>query len=280
MMTGCSKKKDIIFVTKRSENFKKSQIFMEDSCILNIPILENHECMVDLRQQSILKLDPSPEISDNQDYMYLRKTVYEKLVAAQKLLPKGVVFCIYEGYRSLKLQNMLFQTQYAILKREHPHWFHEKIFKECTRLVSPVINIDHSLNIPPHNTGAAFSIFLIKQKTGIVLPMGIHPKNWSLDTDGSLSKTKSKKISFMANKNRNIMNKALNAVGFSNYWKKYWHWSYGDRYHAYCKKLPYAIYGTVAPPYESLDSYNTDLISKKLHAVQAIQNISQYFTQK
>ncbi len=40
------------------------------------------------------------------------------------------------------------------------------------------------------------------------------------------------------------MSDALNVVGFVNYPTEYWHWSYGDRYWAYVKQQPFAIYGS------------------------------------
>jgi D-alanyl-D-alanine dipeptidase len=73
--------------------------------------------------------------------------------------------------------------------------------------------------------------------------MGIFTEDWMKDMDGSLSMTDSKKISPAAIKYRKIMSKALEDAGFVNYPTEYWHWSYGDRYWAYVKKQPNAIYG-------------------------------------
>jgi D-alanyl-D-alanine dipeptidase len=75
--------------------------------------------------------------------------------------------------------------------------------------------------------------------------MGIHPKDWMLDENGSLSKTDSAIISSEAQKYRKIMIDALTKVGFINYNMEYWHWSYGDRYWAYHKQENNALYGTV-----------------------------------
>lgn len=63
--------------------------------------------------------------------------------------------------------------------------------------------------------------------------------------DGALSVTNSTKISIEAQENRKIMNAVLSKVGFVNYATEYWHWSYGDRYWAYYKDEPYALYGSV-----------------------------------
>ncbi len=41
------------------------------------------------------------------------------------------------------------------------------------------------------------------------------------------------------------MSAILSEAGFVNYPTEYWHWSYGDRYWAYMKKKPYALYGLI-----------------------------------
>lgn len=219
--------------------------------VLAIKIKENHEPMVDLKELKDLKnpkkmplcFGPSPEIPNNTDYTKLRKTVYTRLTQAQQLLPKGLQFCLYEGYRSLDLQEMLFDTRYKRVKKQHPEWSKDEVFEETTKLVSPVINADGSKNIPPHSTGAAIDVYLIDDK-GEAVDMGIHPKDWMQDDDGSLSLTASTDISDEAKKYRRIMSHALESVGFTNYPTEYWHWSYGDRYWAFSKGMPYAIYST------------------------------------
>lgn len=75
--------------------------------------------------------------------------------------------------------------------------------------------------------------------------MGIYPADWMKDIDGMKSATNSKEISAVAQRNRQIMTKALLATGFINYPTEYWHWSYGDRYWAFHTKAPYAIYNTI-----------------------------------
>lgn len=213
-----------------------------DSKVLAVNIVENHEPMIDLKNQKEIVYGPSPEIPNNTDYTKLRKHVYEKLLEAQALLPKGLHFCLYEGYRSLTLQKMLFDNRYAWVKQQHPHWTPSQIFTDTTKLVSPVINQDGSNNIPPHSTGGAIDVYLIDDK-GHAIDMGMHPKDW-VEDDGILSLTASPVISLEAKKNRKIMSQALITVGFVNYPTEYWHWSYGDRYWAYQKNAPHAIYGS------------------------------------
>jgi D-alanyl-D-alanine dipeptidase len=215
-----------------------------DPKVLAISVKENHERMIDLRHNKIIAYGPSPEIENNKDYIKMRKTVYRKLVEAQKLLPKGMKLSVYEAYRSIALQQMLFDKYYARMKDEHPNFTHEELFKETIKLVSPVVNLDGTKNVPPHSTGAAIDVYLVDDK-GNVVDMGIETKDWADDLDGSISITNSEKISEEAKKNRKIMSDVLTAVGFVNYPTEYWHWSYGDRYWAYMKKEKHALYGSL-----------------------------------
>jgi D-alanyl-D-alanine dipeptidase len=215
-----------------------------DPKVLSIPIKESYEPLIDLKNQSEILFGPSPEISDNQDYTKLRKSVYRKLVEAQKTLPDGLKFCVYEGYRSLKLQRKLFEDRYSLLKQKHENWDHVQFFFETIKLVSPVINLDGSHNIPPHSTGAAVDIYLVDSNKKIV-DMGIKVVDWMQDINGSISKTNASKISSIARQNRDIMSAALTKVGFVNYPGEYWHWSYGDKYWACHVGEKKALYGTV-----------------------------------
>ncbi len=218
-------------------------LLIADPQILAIPIIDNHERMIDLKNQHEIAYGPSPEIPNNTDYTKLRKIVYEKLAQAQALLPQGLHFRLYEGYRSLQLQEMLFDTRYAKIKTQHPSWSHQQLFHETTKLVSPVVNLDSSKNIPPHSTGGAIDVYLINKK-GEAVDMGIHPKDWMNDLHGTLSLTNSNVISKEAKRYRHIMSNVLRQVGFVNYPTEYWHWSYGDRYWAYYHHKPHAIYSS------------------------------------
>ena len=219
-----------------------SIVLIADPRVLAIPIIENNEKFFDLRDQSDILIGPSPEIPNNTDYTFVREAVYKKLREANKMLPRGLHFCLYEGYRSLALQKKLFDHRYAINKKLHPTWKHADLFNKTTQLVSPIINLDNSQNIPPHSTGGAIDVYLVDDN-GKAVDMGIHPGDW-MDDDGVLSETNSQAISETAKKNREIMGQVLQAQGFVNYPTEYWHWSYGDRYWAYVKKAPHAIYST------------------------------------
>lgn len=159
-------------------------------------------------------------------------------------MPKGLRLCVYEGYRSFSLQEMLFDQRLALIKSLYPAWEEEQVFNEAIKMVSPVVNRDGSKNTPPHSTGGAIDIYFINEE-GPPVEMGIHPKDWMKDQDGSLSLTDSPFISFEARQNRQIMGQSLTEAGFINYPTEYWHWSYGDRYWAYHKGERVAIYDSI-----------------------------------
>ncbi|QQV75600.1 D-alanyl-D-alanine dipeptidase [Rickettsia tillamookensis] len=229
MLQGCLKSKIVSIV---------------DPQVLAIPIKENQDALIDLKNQKIIAFGDSPEIPNNTDYTKIRLTVYNKLVEAQNMLPQGLRFCLYEVYRSLALQEMIFNKRYNEVKKEYPYYNSDKIFLESIRLVSPVVNLDGSHNIPPHSTGGAIDIYLLDEQ-GNVVDMGIHPKDWIKDIEGLLSKTDSNIISQKAKYYRKIMSNVLIKSGFVNYPTEYWHWSYGDRYWAYHNNKEYAFYGSI-----------------------------------
>src|SRR5580693_8641485 len=109
-------------------------ILIADPKILSVNVIDNQEKMIDLKPQKEIIYGPSPEIANNTDYTKLRKTVYEKLKQAQTLLPKELRFCLYEGYRSLNLQKILFDHRFEKIKKRHPDWLQDEIFIETTKL--------------------------------------------------------------------------------------------------------------------------------------------------
>ena len=202
-------------------------LLIADPLVVKIAVHECGDPLIDLRDQAKIVFGPPPERPDNICYTKVRKGVYERLCKAQELLPKGVRFCLYEGWRSLALQNELFQEMYEKNLHHFPSSSHEELFAETMKLVSPVTLLDGSANIPPHATGAAVDLYLI-DSAGTPLDMGLLIDQWSSDVGARLSKTLSPHIGPKARENRKIMSEALSEVGFVNYPHEYWHWSYGD----------------------------------------------------
>ena len=129
---------------------------------------------------------PESLLTENH-YIFIRKSVYEKLCLAQNNLPQGWNFRIYEGFRSSKVQQMLFEQQYQKILQKWPDKERHKIFYETTQLVSPVKNFNGTINIPAHNTGAASDVEIVA-KDGELVDMGIVIEDWQ-KVDPDLCKT-------------------------------------------------------------------------------------------
>ncbi len=201
-----------------------------------IPVFDNGEELIDLKNQKIIAYIDRPE---DLCYTKMRKTVYTKLCQAQDILPPGHCFLVYTAYRSLKHQRELFQQKMQKLKERYPQMSESEIFAEAAKMVSPLVEG----SIPPHSTGGAVDLCLMNNE-GEVLNMGA-PLEKALELDPNILCTDSMLISDIARQNRHIMGTALQAVGFVNYEREYWHWSYGDRRWAYYSGSPYAVYGSI-----------------------------------
>lgn len=220
----------------------KKIVYIADPQVLAIPIIECNEPLVDLKNQQQLRYGTPPEneLTIN-DYTKVRKTVFEKLCQAQSDLPKSWYFRLYEGFRSITVQKILFEQIYSLVVAKYPDKQHQDLFRETTRLVSPVENPDGTLNIPAHNTGGAVDVEIITDNDQLI-DMGMVAKDWA-SVEPDLCLTDYHALNITAKQNRKILYDVMVAHGFVNYPTEWWHFSYGDRYWAYHKNQSYAIYG-------------------------------------
>lgn len=223
---------------------KRNEIInIVDHRVLKVPILECNEILIDLKDQDEIAYGPVPELPLTKDhYTLVRKVVYEKLYLAQKALPQGWRFRVYEGFRSSKVQQLLFDQQYKKMLQKFPDKKQHEIFYETTRLVSPVNNFDGTINIPAHNTGAAIDVEIIT-KSGELVEMGMAIKDWQR-VNPNLCQTDCSTLDQNIRENRRILYDVMISHDFVNYPTEWWHFSYGDRYWAYIKGNESAIYGS------------------------------------
>ncbi len=218
-------------------------ILITDPRVRAVPIKECNEPLIDIKQNSSLLYGPAPECEETaNDYTKMRQSVFKKLCLAQQSLREGLRFRVYEAYRSLKVQQRLFDQEYSRVSQLHPEYDHPQRFLETTRLISPVINLDQSINVPPHSTGAAVDIEVIDQNSAS-LDMGMTIKDWST-VPAEQCMTECTSISTKAQENRRMLCQIMEAQGFVNYPTEWWHFSYGDRYWAYLSGADHAVYGT------------------------------------
>ena len=214
---------------------------------LEIPIEECGEPLVDVRKEGGLLYGPPPETPETApDYCWIRRTVYEKLLAVQATLPAGLNLRLYEGLRSADVQHQLFEEEKARVALAHPDFSEPQVHLEASHLISPPLLLDGTPNIPPHSTGAAVDIEIV-DASGRVIDFGMEAKDW-VGVDAEFCATRYEGISDAAKANRLMLCELMEAQGFVNYVREWWHYSYGDRYWAWRSGKPKAIYGPVKRP--------------------------------
>ncbi|MAZ44399.1 MAG: D-alanyl-D-alanine dipeptidase [Legionellales bacterium] len=212
--------------------------------VLDIPIVESGEKLVDMRQNPFILTDNRYHVAClntySEEHGYVRETVAKMLEAAQLKMPNGWQLKLIEGFRSSRLQSLLFDTVFKYQAESQPELTEDQIFDRCLEMVSPIINADGSNNVPPHCTGAAVDIKVF-DKNGIEVNLGQFPEE-DLSLPPESFRTYSKTVPEEQQFNRALLCELMESVGFVNYPYEWWHFSYGDRYWAYSKQIPKALY--------------------------------------
>ncbi|NGM12117.1 M15 family metallopeptidase [Verrucosispora sp. CWR15] len=191
--------------------------------------------LVDLREVPELRLD-ARAADPAGAYARLRRPVVDRLLAAQRALPDGLRLLIVEGYRPHQAQLDIFTGYREELRRSHPDWSPERLYRETTEFVSPV-------EVAPHSTGGAVDLTLCTVD-GVELDMGTAVDATPEASDNACF-TAASSIGADARRHRQIMAAALRGAGLVNYPTEWWHWLYGDRYWALLTGAPCTRYGPV-----------------------------------
>jgi D-alanyl-D-alanine dipeptidase len=80
-----------------------------------------------------------------------------------------------------------------------------------------------------------------------VIDFGMEVKDWTR-VEAPFCETRHPGLSAAARANRLLLCEAMEAQGFANYAREWWHYSYGDRYWAWLRDAPIAIYGPAGRP--------------------------------
>jgi zinc D-Ala-D-Ala dipeptidase len=211
---------------------ERTPILVDDPRVLAVPIRECGEPLVDLRGYPLHVTTRHPKArSEAETRLHCRESVAQRLLRADARLPEGVRLLIVECHRPLELQDAYWEDQLKSLRERHPDWPEDKLATENAKFVAP------PEIVPPHSTGGAVDLVLVDAE-GEELDMGS-----LLNEKGPLMRTHARGLRQEAERNRNLLLEAMESAGFVNYPHEWWHFSYGDRYWAYAKGEPAAIYG-------------------------------------
>jgi len=199
-----------------------------------IKIKDCQELLVELAKECPKLLTFKNPRSNRKRSFYVRKTIAKKLCQAQKYLPKGMKFLITFTTRSSEEQKKIFERFVKRFSNQHPSWTKSKVLREVKKYVHPFKGKYAS----GHLTGGAVDLTLWKGGRRVAMNSLKLPYQEN-------AKTTQPKLPAYIQRNRKIMFDALKKVGFSNYPKEYWHWSYGDIHWAKREKRKVVIYGIV-----------------------------------
>ncbi|HSX37899.1 MAG TPA: M15 family metallopeptidase [Chlamydiales bacterium] len=253
---------DNSIISKQYDAFSKANApAIVDPRIKEIPILENHEELVDLRLLSMERISmmsqpnkpfEGPTFNSGlPNASKMRASVFLKL---QKMIdeldeiavdfgyePGQVDILVFEGLRDLNVQKMLFEKKLEEVLLLNPDMSLEMAERETAKWVSPVKN-----NTPVHSTGAAVDIRLWNNRNNRFLDLGPFGVIWG---DSQLAPTFSAGITDTQKNNRLYCLIAAERAGLTNYVYEWWHFSFGDRYDIYWKdqksQEKVALYGSI-----------------------------------
>jgi D-alanyl-D-alanine dipeptidase len=159
---------------------------------------------------------------------YARETVVKLLKDAESLLPEGLKFKIYDGYRPICIQQRLWNHYRREVKNKNPELNDEAIDKRTAFFVSkPSYDVDRpSL----HNTGGAVDLTLVTDN-GYALNMGTQFDDF---TDRAWTNHfETYETNPEVQENRRILYNVMIEAGFTNLPSEWWHYDYGTKFWAY-----------------------------------------------
>lgn len=166
----------------------------------------------------------------------IRRGGYHLLLAAADELPDGLYLKIYDAYRSIERQKERWKMRLKESQEEYPDLTPDEIVR-LTRLKVA----DPQGGYGGHQTGGAIDL-TICDKNGCELDMG-----GKVSVFDGRTETENKYITKVQLENRLLLKHVLEKVGFKNYPREWWHYSYGDKMWAAYSFRKEAFYGYVEP---------------------------------
>lgn len=177
-----------------------------------------------------------------------RETVGRLLVQVARSLPHGYRPVVWDAWRPLDVQRVLFEKHKLELRSQRSDLSDEELSALAQTYVS-LPTVDDSCP-PPHSTGGAVDL-TIMDSSGNYLEMGTNFDDFAvmshtryfenkLTSEGMLSPREQLYLL-----NRRVLYHAMINAGFTNYSEEWWHFDYGDQFWGATSGQT-AIYGRVS----------------------------------
>lgn len=181
--------------------------------------------------------------------VYVREGLAQKLVFAASQLPAGNCLLVWDAWRPLPVQQVLFNEHCQVLHQHFPTLSAEDVHRKAETCVS--LPSKHILHPSPHYTGGAVDLTLADPH-GHLLPMGTE-----FDAFDRRAKTRAFETCIEKGEplreeeqivlyNRRVLYHTMVTSGFTNYCEEWWHYDYGNQFWA-AVTANTAFYGPIEP---------------------------------
>ncbi len=224
-----------------------------------IPIEENNQPLIEVPEEIVFSFYYHVLKIAKNEKLYLREEVLHKTLAVRETLKnQGFDLRVYDGWRSVELQENLFWYYMKLftvekfgLKEQFDKLVSVENIKECFDGLSPekrkvIFEANRTyvswptkeISSPsPHLTGGSVDVWLYRE--GEAENLGV-PFDWMKDDAGAFYHLKIKRKRFPGNdakicRNRNILLRSMVKAGFTCYGPEVWHFNFGNQMDALVK---------------------------------------------
>jgi len=171
---------------------------------------------------------------------HVRRSVFERLLAAVYLLPEGVRLVVLDAWRPLAVQSYLSANVARLLAERDPEVEPESRRAVARQFVAPPRG-DHAPS--PHLTGGAVDVTLC-DTDGRFLDMGtgfdaVEPASVAWFESEGLDEARSHAV----RQNRRMLHGVMISAGFSSLPSEWWHYDYGNQLWAWTTGYSTARFG-------------------------------------
>lgn len=171
--------------------------------------------------------------------MLLRQGAAWRLEQALSFLPETLGLLVLDGFRSLEVQQALWDWQWQEVTRDYPNLTRAEIHAKVREFVAEP-NPDPA-KPTPHRTGGAVDLTLFDLASGEPLPMGTA---FDEATEATQTDWFERHPCEPFTQNRRLLYRAMISAGFVNYPSEWWHFEYGTRRWAASQGMKNAVYGS------------------------------------
>lgn len=240
---------DSVFIKKllalgKANKFKEYLDLLHKG-LSKVTVQESNEPMLSLKnhlhKKIVIDLAKLPiELSEKEQHsrLYLRRSVIEKLNRVQEKLPDGLRLMIRDPFRSKDVVTKLYGAYMKRVMKERG------LDKHAADLyVRNILALPDDPVTPGHMTGGAVDVVLALPD-GSRAPMTVDTKiiPWERQMLTDCPGLPDEALRY-----RRLLKSAMRQEGFHNYFREYWHYSWGDAYFAVRRKKKVACYG-IPPP--------------------------------